>query len=407
MKILLGPGINDPKGNEAFLVSALKRNADVRLFDSREIPQPKDGWSPDCIVVRDAEYYSIPPGLEDVPVPVIGLIGDYNLTLPRMLPIMGIFDHILCDSCGVVFFRRLGHENTKFFCLYGYAPELHKNYGLKKQCDIIFVGNLNFSVQQDRAWHLHNLLKMRDKYKIIIASNVYGEDYARLLNTSRLVINLPARGELNMRFFEAFGCHATIMQRELFEARTLGFEIGEHYGYIDEDLMCQGSNAEFDLNLYIESIECAMDITVDPTPFLEYTYDARAKALIKIIDDSLSLVSPEMRAFRRLSSKEKTARWTAYQAQEYNVYPYGQIRLFDERLVRYEKDVIENCGDIPNFNFEQWAWWIDLMCTSGYNHIAQQFISSKEDELRCFSGFSDIKEKLRVRLNTEMYGFSV
>ncbi len=34
MRILLGPGLHDTKGNEAFLVTALKRAAEVKTFSA-------------------------------------------------------------------------------------------------------------------------------------------------------------------------------------------------------------------------------------------------------------------------------------------------------------------------------------------------------------------------------------
>ena len=81
LKLLVGPGLADPRGNEAFLVKALKRVADVVTFDHnpkrfedvlRALPAR---WTPDAVLVRDAEYYKIPAGLEAVEYPVFCLLG--------------------------------------------------------------------------------------------------------------------------------------------------------------------------------------------------------------------------------------------------------------------------------------------------------------------------------------------
>lgn len=396
MKILLGPGLHDPKGNEAFLVAAMKRHANVRTFDAHGIHQQPDDWTPDAVIVRDAEYYPIMPGIENVECPIIGLVGDYNLTLPRMLPIMGMFDHIFCDLRGVELFSKLGHRNVDYFCLYGYDPGLHRDYGMPKNNDVVFVGNLNFAVQQDRARYLHDLLKLRDRYKIVIASNVYGEDYARLLNSARVVANFPVRGELNMRFFEAYGCGAVCMQPLSQELIDSGFDDYEDYTPIKD------GDCESGLRYAIRYSRS----DASREKFEEFTYDRQAKELISNIDALLPTLAPKARKFRIMPDVEKNRRWAQYHAPSHDTPPWdNRLSLFDPRLVRYQKDIVDNVGDIPNFNFDQWAWWIDLLLANGYNNAAQEFMAEKEDMLRCFAGFGAIKEKLRKRLNVEAYGF--
>lgn len=114
MRLLVGPGLYDPRGNEAFLVKALKKVADVKTFDQKAssfedvLSGLPNGWNPDAIVVRDAEFYKIPSGIERADFPIFGLVGDYNLSLNQMLPILGCFDYFFCDTKGVRIFQQIG-----------------------------------------------------------------------------------------------------------------------------------------------------------------------------------------------------------------------------------------------------------------------------------------------------------
>ncbi|MBW1681774.1 MAG: hypothetical protein JRJ83_10090 [Deltaproteobacteria bacterium] len=132
MKLLVGPGLRDPNGNEAHL-------------------------------------------------------GDYNLSLGQMLPIMCCFDYFFCDSKGVRIFRKLGFQNCEFLCLYGFDPELHRDYGLEKMWDVAFVGNLNHAIQQERESHLFRLARLADR-RIGIASTSIRESSER--NTQGFLIRL-------------------------------------------------------------------------------------------------------------------------------------------------------------------------------------------------------------------------
>ncbi|HDI78183.1 MAG TPA: hypothetical protein ENF54_00940, partial [Desulfobacteraceae bacterium] len=184
MKLLIGPGLYDPKGNEAHLVKSLKKVADVKTFDHTHrnfkdvIDSLPRGWRPEVILIRDAEFYKMPMSLEEADCPVFALIGDYNLTLNQILPVLGVFDYFFCDTKGVRIFNKLGFYNCDFFCLYGYDKDIHKDYGLEKDIDIVFIGNLNHQVQKKRESLLFRLAKLGRYFRIVIDTDIFGTDYA-------------------------------------------------------------------------------------------------------------------------------------------------------------------------------------------------------------------------------------
>ncbi|NIM05462.1 MAG: glycosyltransferase, partial [Armatimonadetes bacterium] len=74
--------------------------------------------------------------------------------------------------------------------------------------------NLSHEVQRERARWLYRLAKMGDRWQIRIAGGVYGEDYVRMLNQSKITFNRSIRSEFNMRCYEAAACGSLLFYDE-------------------------------------------------------------------------------------------------------------------------------------------------------------------------------------------------
>jgi hypothetical protein len=405
MKLLVGPGLRDPKGNEAFLVKALRKVADVRTFGPdapdfeavlRELPLR---WSPDAILVRDAEFYKIPRGLERAPMPVFALIGDYNLSMSSMLPILGCFDHFFCDTKGVRIFKKLGFLNGEFFCLYGYDPEVHRDYGAPKTWDVVFLGNLNHSVQQEREASLYELARLGRRYRIHVDTGVYGSSYAKMLNSAHLVFNRSIRHEANMRFFEAMGCGAVVMNSHLDELDALGLLAGEHY------LEC------LDVG---EALDCFFEHWDDTqrnrirlgarSVLPHHSYDKRAADLVEKLRSTPVDIS--RRSLSNLERAEIERRWVRHHADSVPM-PGGKCSPpYDPVLVGWQKHLVEHELEIKNFDFQFWFWWADLLAASGLYQFMGEFLIQQEALLSVFGCYDSIAVQLRRKLNELIYGFS-
>ncbi len=260
----------------------------------------------------------MPAGLEDAEYPIIGLIGDYKLSLNQMLPVMGVFDYFFCDSKGKRLFNKLGFDNCDFFCLYGYDPKEHKDYGLEKDFDVVFIGNLSASIQQERQEYTYPLAKLDRKYNIFITSGVFGSDYVRLLNRSHLVFNRSIRDEANMRFFEALGCGCVVMNNRLEELSILGFVPNEHY--LEYDCLAEAVNRYFE----VWSEDERKNIRTNGAHISkEHTYDMRASRLIRQI--SCLELNISARKMARLSEKEKAKRWHLYMTNDIELSGLGLL----------------------------------------------------------------------------------
>lgn len=405
MKLLVGPGLRDPKGNEAFLVKALRKVADVRTFGTdspdfdavlRRLPFR---WNPDAVLIRDAEFYKIPRGLERAPMPVFALVGDYNLSMSSMLPVLGCFDHFFCDTKGVRIFKKLGFRNCEFFCLYGYDPELHRDHGHPKTWDVVFLGNLNHSVQQERESSLFQLALLGRRYRIRVDTGVYGLPYAKMLNSSHLVFNRSIRDEANMRFFEAMGCGAVVMNPHLEELDTLGLRADEHYlecsdieGAVDRFFKQWDDDQRNRLRLGARSV------------LADHSYDRRAADLVEIL--RTRPVDITRRSLAGLEKAEIERRWARHHADKV-VIPGGKcLPPYDPVLVAWQRHLVEHELEIRNFDFHFWFWWADLLAASGLYQFMGEFLIRQEALLSVFGCYDSVAVQLRRKLNELIYGFS-
>jgi len=69
---------------------------------------------------------------------------------------------------------------------------------------------LNHTIHHERGRCLEQIAALADEYRVVITTDVFDEDYARLLNRARIVFNYAVRGELNLRTFEALACKTVL-----------------------------------------------------------------------------------------------------------------------------------------------------------------------------------------------------
>lgn len=399
-KILLGPGLYDPKGNEAFLVKAIKEKAETILFDGSfsSFEQLMDrlprGWEPDFIIIRDAEFYRMPANLENSPYPVIGLIGDYNLTLNRMLPILDVFDYFFCDTKGVRIFNKLGFDNCEFFCLYGYDPDVHRPYykGDEKELDIIFVGNMNRAIQQERERYLYELARLGKRFRIKITTGVFGLEFAKLLSSARIVFNRSIRDEANMRFFEAAGCGSIVMNNHIQELDLLGFIPDKDYlSYNDLE---EAITSFFEGNVREKEEELLSNMR---NKIHLHTYRARAEALIDRI--RTINIDTSQRRMLKYPAQIRLDRWQRYLSNEVNLRGGIKLNIFHPQIVAWAKHIVDNELEIKNFDMDMWFWWMDLLKNSGLEEYLRYFIEDRIFLTESVPVFENVKKEFSYYLS--------
>lgn len=196
------------------------------------------GFAPDLVLIWWPDQEPLPAGLEQCPIPVVGVVSDYNLTLPYTVGLWPFFDVLLCDRAGQDLFARLGFAAVRYWCQYAHKRSFHRiwpDVGTRS-IDIGFTGNLNPAVQRERApW----LDRVRNLSKHGVHSDVrtglHGADYGRFLSRCRIGWNRSIRGEMNLRGFEVPACGALLlMERSNLEVANF-FEPGEECVLHDDD----------------------------------------------------------------------------------------------------------------------------------------------------------------------------
>ena len=172
------------------------------------------GFEPDLVLIYWPDQEPLPEGLEHCPVPVVGVISDYNLTLPYLVGLWPFFDSLLCDRNGVNLFERLSFQDVRYWCQFAHKAPFHRIYDdvTNRDIDIGFAGNLNPSVQRERAPWIERLRQLRSRgIHSDVRQGIQGADYGRFLNQCRIGWNRSIRGEMNLRAFEVPACGAVLM----------------------------------------------------------------------------------------------------------------------------------------------------------------------------------------------------
>lgn len=172
------------------------------------------GFTPDVVMLWWPDQEPLPAGLERCPVPVVGVVSDYNLSLPQIAGLWPFFDALLCDRAGVPLFERLTFANVRYWCQYAHKRPFHFVHADAgpRDVDVGFVGNLNPVVQRERAQWLERVRKLADHgVRSEVRTGVSGSDYGRYLSRCRIGWNRSIRGEMNLRAFEVPACGALLL----------------------------------------------------------------------------------------------------------------------------------------------------------------------------------------------------
>lgn len=166
------------------------------------------GWEPQLLVWWDAYYQPLPLGIADCPIPSWVIPGDWNVHTLVTRDYLTAFDGIVAEA--PLLAQLAAPQPYILWPGFAFDPGLHRPLGLERPWDVTFIGNLNHRLQQGRSAYLERLARLAG-WRIQIIGGVYGDDYVRLLNQSRVVFNHSIRGEMNMRAFEAPACGALLL----------------------------------------------------------------------------------------------------------------------------------------------------------------------------------------------------
>ncbi len=235
---------------------------------------------PDLLLIYWPDQDPLPSGMERCPVPSIGIISDYNLSLPYVTGLWPFFDILLCDRGGVEVFTKLPFADVRYFCQYSFKSPTHRLYPAEiRSLDVGFAGNLNPTIQIARAPWIERLLALKQTgMRCEVRDDVRGESYGRFLNRARIGFNHSIRGEMNLRAFEVPACGALLfMESSNREVREF-FEPGREVVLYDE-----GNFEELLREHIADQAKCKAMAQAGYERVQEYRMSRRIDALLALI----------------------------------------------------------------------------------------------------------------------------
>jgi hypothetical protein len=155
------------------------------------------GFAPDVLLVWWPDQEPLPAGLEHCPIPVVGVVSDYDLSLPYLVGLWPFFDVLLCDRPGQELFGRLRFADVRYWCQFAHKRPVHRVVpgAGPRDIDVGFAGNLEPAVQRERAPWIERLRRLGELgVGVAIESGVHGDGYGRFLNRCRIGWNRSIRG---------------------------------------------------------------------------------------------------------------------------------------------------------------------------------------------------------------------
>lgn len=248
-----------------------KKVIDIAKFINN-LPENK---RPQLILQIDSPYWIFLKNLEKINAKTAFYGGDFIFKINTYKYYAKLFDYV-CTPSEAMFPKLIKHQIGNIFCIpYAADPKTHKDFNLKRDIDVGFVGHLNPLHNPKRTYLLNNLAK---KFHLKKFSNAYGADMARIYSKCKIVINPGVAECANMRTFEATACGAMIVANSS--------EISLYYEK-DKDFIDYKSpqDAVNVINYYLKNPSLCLKIakSAQQKTLKYHTYSIRAQELISII----------------------------------------------------------------------------------------------------------------------------
>jgi glycosyltransferase involved in cell wall biosynthesis/predicted Zn-dependent protease len=237
-------------------------------------------WQPDFLVL-DLHYSAIPACLWTAPVPIVGLAADANWLWHHYRRRLPCCELVLTDTAAAEALARAQITQARAANLFGCAPAVlaAANPEGPRDIDALFCGSLQPAVQRERLPWLGRLARLGERWRVVIATGVFGDDYRRLLGRARVVLNRSARGEANLRTLEAVAAGALLFQ----EAENR--EVPAYFRDRHECVYYTADNLEELLTYYLEHEEERAAIAAAAWAKLpQYSWEALWDGMLNLIE---------------------------------------------------------------------------------------------------------------------------
>lgn len=320
-------------------------------------------WQPDLLLCWMPEIHPPPRGVEHVPIPTVALVSDWNVFYPILQVNLARYDVVLCDTPGLSVLKSEHVSPAHVFPLYSQITPVHRPYDRPKDIDVVFVGNLNHGSHPIRAKYLERLAKLSDRYRIVIATDVQGEEYGRLLSRAHIVFNHSIRGELNLRVFETLACGSLALLEES------NLEVRHWFDVERELVLYNAENFEARIIHFLEHPDEARAIAERGTEKVQqYAGERRFDELV----DRASALPRSGRPFLALPSGERSY-------QDFLMYGFSQWPVYRRMESAMLSRLLQELPDDPR------AW--SALGQHLANPYAREADGEEQRKSRCLKAF--------------------
>jgi tetratricopeptide (TPR) repeat protein len=173
------------------------------------------GWAPDVVLLKTPQYFPLPRGIERCPWPSAVLLDDWFGSVDYLPDNLCRFDYIFTDRASLDLLAAMGVHNAAYWPCFGHDPGRFRRMSeVARDLDVSFTGNFNINIQTERLPWIRRVCELPARRSVAVECGLWGDDYVRLLNRSRIVFNRSIKGEMNMRAFEAPACGALLFLEE-------------------------------------------------------------------------------------------------------------------------------------------------------------------------------------------------
>lgn len=173
------------------------------------------GWKPDVYYHAGLIHFPIPSDIEDFDGLTVTHIQDWHRGGRAVWAAAGFFDLIATERNACALLEAVGYRNAVFARYWGVDPRVHRIIpGVARDIDVLFIGSLNSAVWEERNRWVERLARLSERYRVVIATGHFGEDYVRFTNRAKIVFNRSVNGCTNQRAYDGLTCGALVFNEE-------------------------------------------------------------------------------------------------------------------------------------------------------------------------------------------------
>jgi hypothetical protein len=250
------------------------------------LEQCPSGWIPDVYYHAALVHFPIPDDIETFAGLTATNIQDWHRGGRTVWAGSAFFDLIATERNACALLNEMGYANARFARFWGVDPALHRVLlDVERDIDVLFIGSINPDIWAERNRWLDRLAQLSDRYRVVIASGHYGEQYVRLTNRAKIVFNRSVNGCANQRAYDGPACGALVFnETENAEVRE-SFVEGVHCVYYSE--------ADFEEKLaYYLAHDAERERIAEAGrlhTLARHTAEAHQNALFALLEESLPL----------------------------------------------------------------------------------------------------------------------